>query len=153
MVRKECRLLISDWQSQVTRGSSQSAIGDLQSKTKEGTHPPFPRTRTPVHHCILGLMGDKVREKVGENAKQRQSRQAICREHPCSAAFMLDRGRCGRRRVGGRDNRGPIFHAQTSSGKIVAQVNSCVTPARRRSLAGPAEAHFTPVFSGPNSKM
>ena len=103
--------------------SLRSKIFNLKSRKAVSDTPlPHPRTRTPVHYCILGLVGDEVREKVGENSKQRQPRQTVCREYPCSAAFMLDRGRCGRRLVGGRDNRGPIFHAQTSSGKIVAQV-------------------------------
>ena len=93
----------------------------------------LPRTRTPVRHCGPGLMRDEVREKVGQNSEQRQSGNAVCGQNPRSAAFMLpdggssSRGLLGIRR---RDDRGPIFHAKTSDGKIVAQVRYASRPPR-----------------------
>jgi hypothetical protein len=68
-------------------------------------------------------MRDEVREEVRQNSEQRQTRDAVGRQNPCSAAFMLPDGTGGSRGLlRRRDDRGPIFHAKTSSGKIVAQV-------------------------------
>jgi hypothetical protein len=69
-------------------------------------------------------MRDEVREKVGENSEQRETGDAVGCQNPSSAAFMMPDG--GSRSRGllvirSRDDRGPIFHAKTSSGKIVAQ--------------------------------
>src|SRR5271166_6203137 len=70
-------------------------------------------------------MGDEVREKVGQNSEQRQPGNPVGGQNPRSAAFMLaDRSGSSRGLLGiyRRDDRGPIFHAKTSDGKIVAQV-------------------------------
>jgi hypothetical protein len=68
-------------------------------------------------------MSDEVREKVGKNSEQRQSTDPISRQNPRSAAFMFPN--VGSRRRGlfinSRNDRGPIFHAKPSDGKIVAQ--------------------------------
>jgi hypothetical protein len=68
-------------------------------------------------------MSDEVREKVGKNSEQRQPADAISRQNPSSAAFMLanSSSRRGRLIINSRNDRGPIFHAKPSNGKIVAQ--------------------------------
>jgi hypothetical protein len=68
-------------------------------------------------------MSDEVREKVGKNSEQRQSTDAISRQNPRSAAFMLPNGGSRRRGliINSRNDRGPIFHAKPSEGKIMAQ--------------------------------
>jgi hypothetical protein len=68
-------------------------------------------------------MSDEVREKVGKNSEQRQSTDAISRQNPRSAAFMFPNSGSRRRGlvINSRNDRGPIFHAQPSDGKIVAQ--------------------------------
>jgi hypothetical protein len=68
-------------------------------------------------------MRDEVREEVSQNSEQRQTRDAVGCQNPRSTAFMLPEGGGGGRGLLRRINdRGPIFHAKTSSGKIVAQV-------------------------------
>jgi hypothetical protein len=68
-------------------------------------------------------MRDEVREEVSKNPEQRQTRDTVGRENPRSAAFVFPNGGCGSRGLLRRRNdRGPIFHAKTSDGKIVAQV-------------------------------
>jgi hypothetical protein len=70
-----------------------------------------------------GLVRDEVREEIRENAKQRQTANAVCGQNPGSAAFMMFGGSRGLLGVGRRDDRGPIFHAKKPpDGKIVAQV-------------------------------
>ena len=49
----------------------------------------IPRTRTPVRQRDRGLVGDEVREKVGENAEQRQSADAVTGKNPGSAALVM----------------------------------------------------------------
>ena len=83
----------------------------------------IPRARTPVRQRGPGLMRDEVREEVSQNSEQRETRNTVGCQNPRSAAFMLPDGRGGSRGLlRRRDDRGPIFHAKTSSGKIVAQV-------------------------------
>ncbi len=85
----------------------------------------IPRARTPVRQPGPGLVRDEVREEVSQNSEQRQTRDAVRRQNPRSTAFMFPDGRGGRRGLvinRRRNDRGPIFHAKTSSGKIVAQV-------------------------------
>ncbi len=68
-------------------------------------------------------MRDEVREEVSQNSEQRQTRDTVGCQNPRSAPFMLPDGGGGSRGLLRRRNdRGPIFHAKTSSGKIVAQV-------------------------------
>ncbi len=83
-----------------------------------------PRARTPVRQPGPGLMSDEVREEVSQNSEERQTRDAVRCQNPRSTAFMFPDGRGGSRGLvtSRRNDRGPIFHAKTSSGKIVAQV-------------------------------
>jgi hypothetical protein len=82
-----------------------------------------PRARAPVRQPGPGLMSDEVREEVSQNSEQRQTRNTVGGQNPRSTAFKFPDGRGGSRGLVCRGNdRGPIFHAKTSSGKIVAQV-------------------------------
>ena len=68
-------------------------------------------------------MRDEVREKVGQNPEQGQARDAVGCKNPRSPAFTLpDGGSRSRGLFLRRNDRGPIFHAKTSDGKIVAQI-------------------------------
>jgi len=75
-------------------------------------------------------MSYKVREKVGQDSEQRESRNAVSRQNPSSAAFMVSgsgsRGRTGISRI---DDRGPIFHAKCLRRKDRGASTLCVTPA------------------------
>ena len=86
----------------------------------------IPRARTPVRQRGPGLMRDEVREEVSQNSEQLETRNTVGCQNPRSAAFMMPHRRSSRSRgllvIRSRDDRGPIFHAKTSSGKIVAQV-------------------------------
>jgi hypothetical protein len=64
-------------------------------------------------------MGDEVREEVGEYPEKSQAGNTVGGQYPGAAAFAF-RGAGGLLNCG-RDNRGPIFHAKTSNGEIVAQ--------------------------------
>jgi hypothetical protein len=77
-----------------------------------------------------GLVSYEVREKVGQNSKQRESRNAVSRKNPSSAAFMVpDSG--SRRRTGiiRSNDWGPIFHAKCLRRKDRGAITLCVTPA------------------------
>jgi hypothetical protein len=109
--------------------SKQSAGRDSQFKTigcSQQTHySPLPRARTPVRYCGPGLMRDEVRKKVGQNPEQSQTGDAVGCKNPRSPALVSTKGRVRRRglfRVSSGNDRGPIFHARTSDGKIVAQL-------------------------------
>ena len=94
----------------------------------------------------LELMGDEVGKEVGEDAEQRQPRQAIRREDPRTAALPPDRGCCGTRGLlGSRNDRGPIFHENLRR-KDRGANTVCVTPASRPGEAGPSDANSTPDF-------
>src|SRR5258708_7384140 len=90
-------------------------------------------------------MRDEVREKVGQNSKQRESRNTVSRENPSSAAFMVPDGGSRRRtRISRSDDWGPIFHAKCLRRKDRGASTLCVTPAPRHGEARLSEQNFTP---------
>jgi hypothetical protein len=110
------KFLISDWRLNRSPFSFESEI--LNPKSQIVLCLPtlrlFPRARTSVRHARPGLVGDEVREEVGQNAEQRQATNAVGGENPCSAAFMMMKfgSRRGLLGVGRRNAWGPIFHAK-----------------------------------------
>lgn len=86
----------------------------------------------PLTTARTRLMSDEVGKKVCQNAEKRQSRDSVCRQNPCSAAFMMAVVRCRGLLNLGRNFRGPIFHTRkTSERKDRGARTLCVTPARR----------------------
>jgi hypothetical protein len=98
-----------------------------------------------------GLVGDEVREKVGEYSEQGQTANAVTGKNPRSAAFVMFGS--GRRLLGRRDDRGPIFHAKTSNGKIVAQVRYASRPPRDMGRQDYLDVILPPIYVGGIEKM
>jgi len=88
-------------------------------------HPADAHARSPTYSPVrAGLMRDEVRKKIRQHSEQRESGNAVSRENPSSAAFMVPGGRRrGRTGISRRNDWGPIFHAKASDGRIVAQVH------------------------------
>jgi hypothetical protein len=69
-------------------------------------------------------MRDEVREKIGQNSEQSQARDAVSGQNPRASALVMPGGGSRSRglvSISRGNDRGPIFHAKTSDGKIVAQ--------------------------------
>jgi hypothetical protein len=90
-------------------------------------------------------VGDEVREKVGEYSEQGQTANAVTGKNPRSAAFVMFGS--GRRLLGRRDDRGPIFHAKTSNGKIVAQVRYASRPPRDMGRQDYLDVILPPIYA------
>jgi hypothetical protein len=52
-------------------GKNLKSEGAKSKEARPATPIIFPRTRTPVRHCRPLLVGDEIREEVGEYSKQR----------------------------------------------------------------------------------